>query len=192
MGTTQPIRNYEELQEFKHYYLQEKNNKRNYLLIVMGLNSALRISDILALTCGDVFDFKELSVKKHLAVKEKKTGKSRVIFLNEEIRNALNFCVDFSTQDEKSWLFEGKGAKGKHLCRQQAYRIIRKAAEESGLCEHISCHSMRKTFGYVAWKQGVQPALLMNIFNHSSFAITKRYLGIDQDDRDEVYKNVRI
>lgn len=53
-------------------------------------------------------------------------------------------------------------------------------------------HNMRKTFGYQAWKQGVQPALLMSIYNHSSYEITKRYLGITQDERDEVFMNVLL
>ena len=50
----------------------------------------------------------------------------------------------------------------------------------------------RSTFGYHAWKQGTPPALLMNIYNHSSYQITKRYLGIEQDDRDDVFKNISL
>lgn len=57
--------------------------------------------------------------------------------------------------------------------------------------EHISCHSLRKTFGYHAWKQSVPPTMLMDIYNHSSYQITKRYLGIDQDDKDQVFEKIR-
>ena len=57
---------------------------------------------------------------------------------------------------------------------------------------NISCHSLRKTFGYHAWKHGIQPALIMNLYNHSSMENTKRYLSIDQDERDSVYLNIEL
>ena len=77
------------------------------------------------------------------------------------------------------------------LCRTQAYRIIKKAAEETLLSNtHISYHSLRKTFGYHAWKQGISPVMLMDIYNHSSFDITKRYLGIGQDERDSIFLKI--
>lgn len=73
-----------------------------------------------------------------------------------------------------------------------AFRIIKKAADQCGLREHISCHSLRKTFGYYAWKQGTPPALLMSIYNHSSYEITKRYLCIDQQEKDKVYMEIQL
>ena len=76
------------------------------------------------------------------------------------------------------------------LCRSQAYRIVREAASKTLNETHISCHSLRKTFGYHAWKQGISPVLLMDIYNHSSFVITRRYLGIDQDDRDTLFQEL--
>ncbi|OLA58688.1 MAG: hypothetical protein BHW48_12325 [Roseburia sp. CAG:10041_57] len=60
--------------------------------------------------------------------------------------------------------------------------MIRNAAESVEIQEKVSCHSLRKTFGYRAWKQGADPIVIMLIYNHSSFEITKRYLCIEQDD----------
>jgi len=74
----------------------------------------------------------------------------------------------------------------------QAWRIIRAAAEAIGLAGHIACHSLRKPFGYFAYKAGVLPVMLMDIYNHSSFEITRRYLGITQDDRDKVYLSMAV
>ena len=62
MGTAQPIRNKKELEAFRKYYLEQKQNYRNYALICLGVNSALRISDILKLKWSDVYDAKKLSL----------------------------------------------------------------------------------------------------------------------------------
>ena len=69
---------------------------------------------------------------------------------------------------------------------------VKQAAIALNMEAGISCHSMRKTFGYYAWKFGTQPAVLMDIYNHSSYEITKRYLGIKQDDKDSVFLNVNL
>jgi len=190
MSTTEPIRNEHSLYLFKSYYREINFDKRNYALIILGLNTALRISDILNLRYSDIYNFEKGCWKSHLEVIEKKTGKKTSIFINYEIKKILSeYC---HPQDKHEFLFCSYKYKNQPLSRHQAYRIIKKAASYAGLPEHISCHSLRKTFGYHAWKQGVPPAMLMNIYNHSSYQITRRYLGIAQDDKDEVYRKIKI
>lgn len=191
MNTTQPIRDTRHLQTFKMYYKDTKPCPRNYLLIIMGLNTALRITDILNLRWKDIYNFKKKCIKDHLVIKEQKTGKTNQIAINDQLREAI---LSYKTEDviENDYIFVGNNDSSKPICRQQAYRIIKEAALYAGESEHISCHSLRKTFGYYAWKQGVPPVILMNIFNHSSFQITKRYLGIEQDDKDMVFMNINI
>lgn len=192
MSTTQPIKNTEQLKLFKAYYQSEKPNPRNYTLIIIGLNSALRISDILQLTYGDVYDFERNIWKTHIVTVEHKTGKTNRIYMNREIQKTLKEFTDPGSKDASAWLFGSQIQKVHPLSRFQAYRIVREAASFAGLDANISCHSLRKTFGYYAWKQGTPPALLMSIYNHSAYRITKRYLGIDQDDKDEVFAKIKI
>ena len=151
MGTTQPIRDKQELERFVDYYRSVQPKKRDYALIILGLHTALRISDILELKWEAVYDF----------------GREEFIFTK-------------STDHSRP------------LCRSQAFRIVKRAAKETLTEQNVSCHSLRKTFGYHAWKQGTPPALLMDIYNHSSYRVTKRYLGISQDEKDIIYMKIDL
>lgn len=87
MSTTQPIRDLDNLFRFREYYQNEEYHPRNYALIIFGLNSALRISDILDLRWHDIFI--NGSYKTHIAITEKKTGKENRIILNNTAIHAL-------------------------------------------------------------------------------------------------------
>lgn len=193
MSQTKPIKNIREMKAFRDYYLNENPNLRNYMLIVFGLNTALRISDLLTVCWIDVFDFKKQCFKKHLEITESKTGKRNVIALNSSVISALLLYKNsVSISSKEDFLFPSPKNTSSHLSRYQAYRIVKQAADAVGIEAVIGCHSMRKTFGYQASKQGVPPALLMNIYNHSSYQITKRYLDIDQDDKDEAFFKITL
>lgn len=199
MKTTQPVRDIVELKKIKRYYREVKPNKRNFLLIICGLNTALRISDILKLRWKDVYNENLLSFKSHIDVKEQKTGKKTTVFINNNLKEALaSFLKDIIAKKGKlcdvmeQFIFLGQKSTDKPISRIQAFRIISEAAKKCLLSHKVSCHSLRKTFGYHAWKKGVSPALLTSIYNHSSYKITTRYLGIDQDDRDEVFELVNL
>jgi site-specific recombinase XerD len=89
-----------------------------------------------------------------------------------------------------SVLFASRKGENKAISRQQAHRIVSAAAEALGFAFRVSCHSLRKTFGYLAWKSGVSPAVIMKIYNHSSLAVTQLYLGVTQDDLDGCYRKL--
>ena len=195
MSTTQPIRDKEALRKFKNFYKTQKPNTRNYAIIVLGLNTALRISDILSLTSEMVYDHNK--VREHIVVKEQKTGKINRILLNREVRKALNLYRHFLVKSAaykagNPYLFPSPYVSQRPLSRYQVYRMIRNAAESVEIQEKVSCHSLRKTFGYRAWKQGADPIVIMLIYNHSSFDITKLYLCIEQDDKDKIYRSILI
>lgn len=126
----------------------------------------------------------------HLSVYEKKTGKISRLAFNQHVLQALEEYRNSRNPQPQDYIFSKMNDPSHPLCRSQAYRIVKKAAEATLNEPHISCHSLRKTFGYHAWKQGISPVLIMDVYNHSSFVITRRYLGIDQDDRDALFKEM--
>lgn len=184
MATTQPIRSKNQIRELAGFFLQ-KGQIRNYVLIILGVHTALRISDLLRLTWDDVFDFERLCVRARVNVREKKTGKTKSIALNKVATKALSMFAALSARSG-CFLIENP-RNGRAISRIQAYRLIRAASEALRFNDRASCHSLRKTFGYHAWKNGTHPVVIMDIFNHSSLEVTRRYLGVSQDDKDDVY-----
>ncbi|MCL2082499.1 MAG: tyrosine-type recombinase/integrase [Oscillospiraceae bacterium] len=182
--TTQPIRNKQQVRELAAYYLK-RGDIRNHVLIVLGVHTALRISDLLALRWDDVYDFERNHVRSSIDLVEKKTRKAKTIALNKAAVAALALFAA-SAAIPGRFLIENQRTK-KAISRIQAYRIIRAAAEALGFQQKAGCHVLRKTFGYHAWKSGVSPVVITEIFNHSSLAVTRRYLGVTQDDKNAVY-----
>ncbi|MEC1023562.1 tyrosine-type recombinase/integrase [Bacillus paralicheniformis] len=182
MNEVQPIR------EKRHINALKKALRgRDLLLFVLGINSGLRISDIRMLKVGDVRD------KDFVTIEEKKTGKKKRFFFNSAIKKAVAELVPANASDD-DWLFPSR--KGNQpITRVRAYGILNEAVERAGLKEKIGtlgCHSLRKTFGYHAYKNGTDLSLLQSIFNHSRQSVTLRYIGINQDRIDEVYANVNL
>jgi integrase len=180
---TEPIRDKHQVRELSNYYLR-RGQLRNGCLIALGVHTALRVSDLLRLKWDDVYDFARRRVRESITVTEKKTGKTKIIALNNNAIRALSLYAGQSAKGG-GFLIENTRTK-KAISRIHAYRLIRTAAEALGI-GRASCHSLRKTFGYHAWKNGISPAVIMEIYNHSSFAVTRRYLGVTQDDKNEAY-----
>jgi len=183
MAITGPIRDKRQVQELAEYWLK-RGNLRNYVLIVLGVCAALRPSDLLRLTWDDVYDTKTSTFRTHITLMEKKTGKNKIIAINRKAIKALKRYFPYKRGE---YIFISNRKDGKAISRVQAWRIIRTAAEAIGAGCQIALYSLRKTAGYHAWKAGASPVVLMDIYNHSSYAVTRRYLGVSQDDRDKVY-----
>ena len=185
---TDPIRSQKQLKEIAGYWLK-RYNYRNYALIVLGVCTALRISDLLRLKWDNVYDFKSQKFHTHITVTERKTGKQKTIALNKKAIDALRLCFKSKRGD---FIFASNRKNAPPISRIQAWRVVKLAAEAVKAVGRIACHSLRKTFGYFAWKSGTLPVMLMDIYNHSSFDITRRYLGIAQEDRDKVYLSMAL
>ncbi|MBQ9538568.1 MAG: tyrosine-type recombinase/integrase [Treponema sp.] len=191
MSVTSPIKDTEQIAKIKMFFMK-RGRLRDYALFTVGINTALRIGDILDLTWGDVYDFAHGVFRSHLEVHEHKTGKRNCVLLNDSIVEALTRLLDQSNADAGDFIFKSRKGKNRHITRSRAYSIFINAASELEGVDKFSCHSLRKTFGYHAMKAGASGVLLMEVFNHSSFNITKRYLGIEQQEKDQLYGKVQL
>ena len=182
MKATQPIRSKHQVRQFIFYYWQQ-GQLRNYVLATICVHTALRISDVLALRYEDVYDNTNYP-RQSITLTEKKTGKTKTIALHKNIITALKH---YHREAQPGAPLILNNQTGKAITRVQAYRLLRAAADALGFGHNVSCHSLRKTFGYHAWKEGTSPAVIMEIYNHSSLSVTRRYLGVNQDDMNAVY-----
>ena len=177
MNKVEPIRSKEKIKEMKTELL--KSSLRNYMLFVVGINTCLRISDILKLKVEDI---KHTS---HIEIREGKTNKGKRFFINSELRKELDRYI--KNMNDHEYLFQSRNGINKPLSRSQTYRILSEAGENVGL-EKIGCHSTRKTFGYHHYQQHKDVALLQELFNHSAPSITLDYIGVNQDVIDNSLK----
>ena len=184
MTTVDPIKNTADIEKLKNAL-----HGRDKLLFIIGINSSLRISDLLQLR----FDhFANLAHDRRVTIKEQKTGKIKTMYINDSIMKALEDITP--PADEKAYLFPSqKGGGAKPISRVQAWRILNAAAERAGL-KHINfgTHTMRKTFAYHAYLNKVDLSTLMKLLNHSSQKETVRYIGIEQTAMHDVYKNLNL
>lgn len=182
MEYVEPIRSKNEIDNMKRYL--KNSNLRDYLLFVLGINSGLRISDLLLLTVSDV------NGKDRIILREKKTGKSKDFPLSDTCKKAIKEYVA-TIEVDRGCLFKSK--KGdRPITRIQAYRIIHEAARAIGITEAIGTHTLRKTFGYWAYKKGVDITKIQKLLNHSAPSVTLAYIGITRDELDDVYINLNL
>jgi integrase len=174
MDFVQPIRELEKIEEIKKEL--KRSSKRNYILFYTGINTGLRISDLLQLKVKDVQD------TTHIVITEKKTGKNNRFKINKALRKEIDDYIKNMGSEE--YLFNSGKERQRPISRVQAYRILRAAAVKTGVAE-VGTHSLRKTFGYHFYQMTKDLALLQKILNHSSTNITLRYIGIQQDALDE-------
>jgi integrase len=178
MKLVQPIRDRKKLEEMKMELL--KTGYKNYLMFVIGINTGLRISDILELKVKDLKD------NTHIKIIEQKTNKIKRFLINSLLKIEIDKYI--KTMSDEEYLFHSRKGENKPISRVQAYRILNSAAEHIELHE-IGTHTLRKTFGYWHYKQNKDVALLQQIFNHSSPSVTLRYIGINEDIKDKSIEN---
>ena len=167
----QPLRTMEEIQDFQFWLRRTTYAERDSFLFLFGINNGLRMSDIIKLRVGDVRGIDTP------VIVEQKTGKRKPIFI-DNLREEISIYTE--GKEDHEWLFPSR-QQGGHITRDRVYQIYADVAKKLERTD-IGTHTLRKTFGYHYYKRTKDIATLMFIFNHSSQAITKRYIGITEDE----------
>ena len=164
---------------------RDKNYKIS-LLIAIGCFTGLRISDILTLRWKQILGVSEFTIT------ERKTGKQRTIRLNKELQLHIKDCYEhINPLSIAAPVLVSQ--KGTVFTVQRINVILKELKQKYRLkIKHFSCHSLRKTFGrqvYNMKSDNAELALIkrMELVNHSSVAITKRYLGLRKEEILETY-----
>jgi integrase len=185
--TVEPIREKAKITQLYQYL--NGSDLKYALIFKFGINTGLRISDIIPIKVNDIFKEK-WQFREYLILNEKKTSKEKKIKLNETLRKCLHSYVKTQHLALEDYLFQSQ--KGGYLGRIQIYRVLKEAASVMGI-ENFGTHSLRKTWGYWTYKiSKYNIGLIMDTFNHSSPSITLRYIGINQDQKDELYSIVQL
>ena len=166
--------------------LARDSNYKMSLLIALGCFTGLRISDILALRWNQILDAEEFTII------EIKTGKQRTIRINMQLQQHIRDCYEHINPVgiNAPVLISQKGT----VYTVQRINVMLKEIKKKYRLHigNFSCHSLRKTFGrqvYNMNNDNSELALvkLMELFNHSSVSITKRYLGLRQEELLNTY-----
>jgi integrase len=189
MNKVQPIRKPEDVERFKEYF-RHNHSHRDYMLFLLGCNTALRVGDLLSLTAKEVRTQDWHTIREHITIHDEKTGKLNRFKLPQTVREQLwEYTIGFGPDD---YLFPSRiGGGERPISSVQAWRIMHTAAETLGVKE-IGTHSMRKTWAYHAYQRTKDLAIVQTKLNHTSDVMTKRYIGIQDDEVEKALEGFEL
>lgn len=172
--------------------LERDGNYKYCLLVAIGVFTGLRISDLLQLRFSD-FEGTDI-----LTIQEKKTGKTRRIKINSDLKVLVSRIKEkMHPKDSNQLIFlnrYGTKAIGTSWINVSLKQIFKKY--DIVIDGNISTHFLRKTMANRVLKlnnySNEAVILLMELFSHSSPAITRRYLGLREREIQDVYDSLRL
>jgi integrase len=181
--TVDPIR---KIKDIKAISKLTSGNPRDHLLFVMGINNGLRACDLVKVQVGDI---RYLRVGDTLTIKESKTGKDNILVVNKTVYKALQAFLDAIRPNDDAYLFASRKGES-HLQSQAVSKLVKKWTRAINLKGNYGAHTLRKTWGYIQrTMHGVGFEIICKRYNHSSPAITMRYLGIQDKEVHGVLMN---
>ncbi len=181
----QPITNPKDIRKIKKLL---RDNPRDNLLFTMGINTGLRVQDLLALRLDDV---KTVAVGDRIEIREKKTGKLNVLIINAEIHAALQLYLKSHTPTvQKEYLFKSRKGYNYPITTYAVTHYVQNWCDEIKLKGNFGAHTLRKTWAYQQRTQfGISWEIIAKRLNHSNPAVTRRYLGVQAEEVEEALLN---
>jgi integrase len=173
MHAVSPIKSKNQIEQMKRYL--EAHSTRDYSLFLLGINTGIKLQELLSLRVHDVCN-EEGKISEFLSIPH---YTNPPIYLNALIRKVLKKYLNENSLISTDYLFKSRKTS-EPITRQQAYRIINAAAKEAGIMEPVGMTTLRKTFGYHAYSQGVAISLIQKRLQHSSSSETMHFIGLDQ------------
>ncbi len=169
-----------------------KDHSRDQLLFILGINTGIRVTDLLLLRVGDL---RYLSHGQAHQIKETKTGKRNVIVMNKTIRSCLDRYIEELDPADRSFLFESlkKDPDGnpQPIKIHHVNKLVKKWVKSINLTRgNYGARTLRKTWGYQQrMKFNVGFEVIAKRYNHASPRETMRYLGIEDKEVHDILMN---
>lgn len=174
MKTVSPIKSLNKIKLMKNYL--QNHSTRDYCLFLLGINTGIKLQDLLSLRVDDVCPH-DGEVTEVLSIP---LYSNPPVYLNGSIRSSLKKYLTENSFIGTDYLFRSRKTANP-ITRQQAYRIINAAANSAGIDEPVGMITLRKTFGYHAYSQGVAISLIQKRLQHASPSETKHFIGVDRE-----------
>lgn len=171
---------------------------RNKMLFIIGINLGIRASDLCGLKYnffmndnGTFKDSYKLQPKK-----TRKTGKFVTLHFNQAVKKAIaDYIEEYPVEDFNEYLFKSRKGDG-YISEKSLWKIVVDATAEAGIDRNVGSHTLRKTFGRFVFHNATDKnkalVILQTIFNHSSPAVTSRYIGLTDDEVSDVFNSLDL
>lgn len=186
-----PIKDSNVLHEVEDTLLNNfKYGRRNYTIFQVGKATLLRVSDVLALRRAEIFK-NDGAINKNAYIRDKKTNKPNILYLKPVKQDLIDYFQWLTKNNIQSeWLFPSIKNPNRHITEKQYYKVMAKTGDLLGI-NYLGTHTMRKTGAYRVYTQThYNIGLVMSLLNHSSEAMTLKYLGLDQVSREQMLDKV--
>ena len=176
-----------EVRDIKSIKKMLMDNPRDRLLFILGINSGLRVQDLLSLKVEQIQNRK---IGDRVSLKEKKTGKENILIINKEIKKSFdNYCSELRPEPHY-FIFRSRKGVNQPITTYRVTRLVKSWAEQINLSGNYGAHTLRKTWAYQSRiNHGISWEIISKRLNHSSPSITRRYIGVRQEEVEDALMN---